>query len=500
MITLKCRSCGSKYVTSNELPIYGCKNRYTDKDISHILEKYISPMAIPFIKENIGEIIKLNKGSQNPFIAYKNIFFSYYLSKYLKVDFNNVIDEINNNLKSINGFGFSETPLLQPYKLQDFCKLVTDDDIDIHIKNETGNVSGSHKSRHLMGNIIYFDVLYRGKIFKDKPKLAIYSCGNAAMAAAIVAKAANYELNTYIPPNVNKNVFDYLNSFDANVITCPRQPNQDGDPCYIKFQEAITNNTAIPFSCSGIDNWSNIEGGQTLCLEYISQLLKRNITLDGIVIQIGGGALASSAIKTLNDLFELKIINKIPKIYAVQTRGGFPLIRAYYLIIKKISNLYNLKCSLTYDKKANYREQNKNILDYMTTYVEEIKNIANFCKEHYNSHVIKNILNEILQDDKVNNYMWSWEDEPKSIAHGILDDITYDWIAIIHGMLKTGGLPIIIDEDDIINTNIKAKKVTNIKVDYTGSSGLSGLIKLYQLGFFTKELKNIATIFTGIER
>ena len=44
-------------------------------------------------------------------------------------------------------------------------------------------------------------------------------------------------------------------------------------------------------------------------------------------------------------------------------------------------------------------------------------------------------------------FMWPWEEEPRSIAHGILDDETYDWLAVVEGMLATGGRPLVVGED-----------------------------------------------------
>ena len=44
-------------------------------------------------------------------------------------------------------------------------------------------------------------------------------------------------------------------------------------------------------------------------------------------------------------------------------------------------------------------------------------------------------------------FMWPWETEPHSVAHGILDDETYDWLAVVEGMLATGGTPVVVDEE-----------------------------------------------------
>ena len=45
--------------------------------------------------------------------------------------------------------------------------------------------------------------------------------------------------------------------------------------------------------------------------------------------------------------------------------------------------------------------------------------------------------------------MWPWETVPHSLAHGILDDETYDWVALVDAMLATGGQAIVVDEDEI---------------------------------------------------
>ena len=42
--------------------------------------------------------------------------------------------------------------------------------------------------------------------------------------------------------------------------------------------------------------------------------------------------------------------------------------------------------------------------------------------------------------------MWPWEEEPYSIAHGILDDETYDWHAIVAGILRSDGSAVVVDE------------------------------------------------------
>ena len=96
-------------------------------------------------------------------------------------------------------------------------------------------------------------------------------------------------------------------------------------------------------------------------------------------------------------------------------------------------------------------------------------------------------------------FMWPWEEEPKSIAHGILDDETYDWLAVIRGMMATGGSPVVVDEGMLERANQIGRTTTGIDVDHTGTSGLAGLMALRELGEVGPE-ERVVVLFTGARR
>lgn len=481
---LKCTGCESVYSIDLKCAVHGCVNRKKDS-ANHILEKFL-PDNFSFGIANLLDTTQ----STDPYLLFKKFFYSYYLAEKLNVNFDSIVDSINEELRKFGEPGFIMTPFI----VKDNIKEIPGKTL---IKNETVNVSGSHKARHLMGNIIYLEVLRKANIIQEKPKLAIYSCGNAALGAAAVAKAAAYALSVFVPPNLNPNVIKKLNSYGANIVECPRIQGESGDPCYNRFQEALTSG-AVPFSCSGPDNWSNIEGGQTLCLELFAQasLIKQKI--NAIIIQVGGGALASSAVKSVEELYSSNAINYLPSIFTVQTEGGFPLFRAYLLIIKEIAKLNALNCSLSVPKTADINVKAVSFVEYFNKCLDEIRAISNFAKQNYATEKIQQVLSEGAHKN-MSKYMWAWEGEPHSIAHGILDDVTYDWYKIIQGMLKTGGIPVTVTEKELINANKLAKKSTDINVDPTGSSGFTGYLKLKKLGIIPKDAAS-AVIFTGIER
>ena len=92
---------------------------------------------------------------------------------------------------AVDGVGFAPTPSAPQPALAAALGL----DAELWVKDETGNVSGSHKARHLMGVMLWLEAQRRlGTLDKasfEQLTLAISSCGNAALAAAVVAKAAS---------------------------------------------------------------------------------------------------------------------------------------------------------------------------------------------------------------------------------------------------------------------------------------------------------------------
>ena len=95
--------------------------------------------------------------------------------------------------------------------------------------------------------------------------------------------------------------------------------------------------------------------------------------------------------------------------------------------------------------------------------------------------------------------MKPWEKTPQSVAHGILDDETYDWAAVVEAMLKTGGWPLVVGEDLLLEANATARETTGVNVDHTGSAGLAGLMNAVALDS-RLATERIAVLFSGVSR
>ncbi|HEY7281170.1 MAG TPA: hypothetical protein VID47_06190, partial [Actinomycetota bacterium] len=96
-------------------------------------------------------------------------------------------------------------------------------------------------------------------------------------------------------------------------------------------------------------------------------------------------------------------------------------------------------------------------------------------------------------------FMWPWEEAPHSVAHGILDDETYDWLAVVRAMLETGGSAVVVDEDTLRDACDLGFETTGIPADHTGTSGLAGLVALRRDGSVGDD-DRVAVLCTGIRR
>ncbi|MGD0485012.1 MAG: hypothetical protein ABSB58_10255, partial [Gemmatimonadales bacterium] len=82
---------------------------------------------------------------------------------------------------------------------------------------------------------------------------------------------------------------------------------------------------------------------------------------------------------------------------------------------------------------------------------------------------------------------------------GILDDETYDWLAVVKGMLASRGSAIVVDEDLLREANALGREATGIPACHTGSAGLAGLMQLRREGVI-KPAERAAVIFSGVQR
>jgi threonine synthase len=444
---LVCMGCGAQ-VPADQPFAARCPAARPDDDVDHVLRRILGPGAIDAHPEP----------DPNPFVRYRTRLHAYHVARaagWSDERFQDLVCELDGAIAEVDGRGFRSTPIVRSSGLDGHLGFGAQG--GVWVKDETGNVSGSHKARHLMGIMLGLRVAEDLGLADPAAPLAIASCGNAALAAAVVARAARRRLLVFVPPSAETPVLERLRSLEADIEVCERQPGQSGDPTYHRLLAAVADG-AVPFTVQGNLNGHTIEGGATLGWELIDQLPDHASALDRLVVHVGGGAFASAQALAFEDALAAGLIDRRPRIDCVQTQGGFPLARAHALVLDRL---------------------------------------ALAAGEPVAPQTVETGLREVAAHRST--YMWPWETEPRSLAHGILDDETYDWLAVVRAMLLTGGRSVVVDEATIEAANRLASPDLGIPADHTGTAGLAGLMTLARDGLVGKD-ETVAVIFSGVRR
>ena len=316
---LVCAGCGA--VVASDAPFtWACPAATPGDDIDHVLRRVLDPAAMALPDED---------PSPNPFVRYRGRFHAYHVARaagWSDGRFVDLVCGLDEAIAAVDGRGFRATPIVRSTSLDE--RLGFAPGAGVWVKDETGNVSGSHKARHLMGVMLGLQVATALGLADPDAPLAIASCGNAALAAAVVARAARRRLLVFVPPTAEEAVVARLRALKAQIEVCQRQPGQAGDPTVHRLLEAIAEG-AEPFTVQGNLNGLAVEGGATLGWELVDQLPDDASALDRLVIHVGGGAFASAAAMALQESVALGQLARLPIIDTVQTQGGYPLARAY---------------------------------------------------------------------------------------------------------------------------------------------------------------------------
>jgi len=445
---LVCAGCGASPDPLDQLP-FTCPNAGKG-DIDHVLRRVLDASALGF-----PDAASLTS-EREPFVAYRQLLHSYHRARTAGVSdeaFVALVGRLDKEVAKVDGQGFEKTPFRRDGHLSDVLGFSAVG--GVWVKDETGNVSGSHKGRHLMGVLLHLEVsdILGAFARRDRPGLAVASCGNAAFAAAVVAKAGGWPLRVFVPADADPVVLGRLRDLGAEIEICPRRPGETGDPTYLRLLEYLAEG-ALPFTCQGNLNGLAIEGGETIGYEIAADLAANGEgPLDHVVVQVGGGALASACAQAFDEAFELGVLPRRPRLHTVQTAGDHPLDRAYRLVSEHLgADSTPARVDAVIREAARHRSQ----------------------------------------------YMWPWESEPKSIATGILDDETYDWVAVVAAMLSTGGFPVVASEERLLEAH-ELGRAAGFRADPTGTASLAGLLDLLSAGL-VDPTERVAVLFTGVER
>ena len=228
-----------------------------------------------------------------------------------------IVDDLDDAVRRVAGVGFVPTPFGRSDALS--AALGFTDGGGVWVKDETGGVAGSQKARHLFSILLHLIAAERLGQLPKRPPLAIASCGNAALAAATLAAAAEWPIDVYVPTWMSDGFGTELERLGARVHRCERRRSDPaGDPAMFRFREAVASGS-VPFTVQGPENALALDGGRTLGWEIDDQTAAQDVHLDRIFVQVGGGAFAACLGAALPSV----------RLLAVQAAGCAPLRRAW---------------------------------------------------------------------------------------------------------------------------------------------------------------------------
>ncbi|MGE0453981.1 MAG: pyridoxal-phosphate dependent enzyme [Vicinamibacteria bacterium] len=465
---LECTGCGRRFGADEPLP-FRCPDAWPDDDVDHLVARPGPPPGVRWPESD----------DSNPFLRYRPLLYSHALALRHGLSdgwFLDTVRRLNDAIAIVDGQGFRVTPFARAGGLERELGLGRG---SLWIKDETSSVAGSHKARHLMGLALDLAVAEAAALPKLRDPgrpLAISSCGNAALAAAVVAKASRRRLRVAIPAWAEAAVVARLEALGAELEVCARGANDPpGDPCTARFRERVRNG-ALPFTCQGSENGLTIDGGMTLGFELADQLRAEGFSADRLFVQVGGGALASATTQALLWAHELRALPRLPRLHAVQTLGVQPLRHAYARFVSGVeARLRSAAADATRSGEA--------VADWLLARREDaaLAREAEYAAGHRSE------------------YMRPVADPQASVATGILDDETYDWRAVVLGMVGSGGFPVVVDEATLIEARERGRAAAGVDADATGSAGLAGALTLARAGGLRPD-DSVVVLFTGARR
>ncbi|MFW5735245.1 MAG: PLP-dependent lyase/thiolase [Oceanidesulfovibrio sp.] len=413
-------------------------------------------------------------GERGSFRVFRNAFSSHLLAG--EQGHLGLLEGINDNLLRFQGLTFEATALFAAGPL---ARAVGHDGL-LLAKDETANVAGTNKARHLMGSLLYLEAHRRLTDSAAKTPLATAGSPDEALGAAVVARAGEYPLHCFMPADVDAEIEDLLRSHGAFVQKVPRGSGEPGDPCFNAFRQAVQDREFIPFACSGPDNWSSIEGGRSLGYELAIQLAETGIRLDHLVLQVGGGAFARAVVESMESCREWGLIDTLPRFHAVQPARCFPFVRCHAFLLAHVADAAGLPFELEYDIDSDPEDEVAILREFLDEEAGQVAEVASFAASHFATEEVQQILARAAAAPA--EFMWPWDVATPNNEGFNPAVATRDWFYLAAGMLRTGGLPVVAAEETLTAAAGLVSSHTIVSASAAGAAGLAGLMALKQQG------------------
>jgi threonine synthase len=184
----------------------------------------------------------------------------------------------------------------------------------LSVKDDGGLPTGSFKARGMAVAVSRAAELGLSRLY-------VPSAGNAGVALAAYGARAGVSVRVYLPERTPEPMKENCRIYGAEVIEVPGTLREVGQRA--RAQEARTGS----FDVSTLREPYRVEGKKTMGLEIFEQCGADGLP-DAIVYPTGGGTGLVGMHKAFRELHSLALLDREPRLYAVQPDGCAPVVRA----------------------------------------------------------------------------------------------------------------------------------------------------------------------------
>jgi threonine synthase len=152
-------------------------------------------------------------------------------------------------------------------------------------------------------------------------ELFVPSAGNAGTALAAYSARAGLSARVYLPERTPVPMKRAIRSYGAEVIEVPGTIREAGEAARSREK------TRGSFDMSTLREPYRVEGKKTMGFEIVEQTGPEGLP-DAILYPTGGGTGLVGMAKAFQELRALGLLERIPRLYAVQPEGCAPVVRA----------------------------------------------------------------------------------------------------------------------------------------------------------------------------
>ncbi|MGI0131340.1 MAG: threonine synthase [Thermoplasmata archaeon] len=182
------------------------------------------------------------------------------------------------------------------------------------LKDDGGLPTGSFKARGMTVAVSRARELGLHDVF-------VPTAGNAGVALAAYGAHARLGVRVYLPRRTPEPMKEGCRAYGARVIEVPGSLREAGAAA--RSAEAGTG----AFDMSTLREPYRVEGKKTMGLEIFEQLSEDDFP-DAIVYPTGGGTGLVGMFKAFQELRTLGLVERVPRLYAVQPEGCAPVVKA----------------------------------------------------------------------------------------------------------------------------------------------------------------------------